>query len=597
VYCFLKKTDWFESRLFEIVGWVALSFAICAGILVCLAAPVGPYDEAIPLVSARFVESGGVPGVDFKSFYPPLYYYALAEAFRLFAPSFLIPRIFSALFFVAIIVAAAHFFRISFYPLRRLAPFMVLPVAIATEALPDPILRSSLLDYAAWPGFALALLSLLTYLISGYASRRNGLWLAIAGLLGGVSTLIRFNFGPYVLFVVLADVLIAELLQGTASPIRSRWRGALRQGILFVVPFGAVNLAFYVAVYGSDVVTAPLRIMAYSAHIMGSSRAFMRLGPNASTLFALLFPGFWIAAQKIIQADRLPSAGTIPIASGAVLAALAFVFRTRPSVALWFPVLSFLSVIAIHVFVFRLPRAALVLLLLHTCMTHYFLSRADFVHAALFPPVVALTIPFLFMSPAINRKSEPSHNMALKGRIFLAILAATYVIADKTDLRTSVTLARGAVRTLARGDLDPHISDRVRLAPDPAMADELKATEFVRGRTTPSTRIFVGVKHHSSPFMNDVLAYWLADRLPAITYINLDSAITSEEPVQEDIINQLQKANTEWAILYDAKGSLMELGFDQNTPGSKALDDFLSAQFQEAAQFGRYSVLARNPPL
>ena len=595
MYRFFTRTDWLESRLLEIVGWVALSLAICAGILVCLAAPVGPYDEAIPLVSARFVEFGYVPGVDFKTFYPPFYYYALAQGFRLLAPSFLIPRILSSLIFVAIVAAAAQLFRAAFYPLRRLAPFMALPLAIASASLPYPILRIPLLGYAAWPGFAVALFSLLMYMSSGYSPRRKRVWLAIAGVLGGISTLVRFNFGPYVLFVVLADLLVSELLVDTSGAVTFRLRSALRQATLYVVPFGAVNIAFYVAVYGTDALAAPLRIMSYSAHVMGSSRAFLRLGPNASTLFLLLFPCFWIAARKIIQVDRLPGSAAIAGASGAVLAALAFVFGAKPSVALWFPAFSFLSVIAIHVFVFRLPRAALVLLLFHTCMLHYFLSRADLAHSAPLALVVALAIPFLFASPTTERQFEPGSSLALKGRVFLAILAATYVMADNTNLWPDIALARHGAGMLARGDLALGISDRRRLASDPEMADEINATEFVRQRTAPSTRIFVGVKDHSSPFANDVRAYWLAERLPAVTYINLDLATTSEEAVQRDIINQIQNAHTQWAILFDAKGSLgMEPEFSPDKPASKALDDFLSTQFHEAARFGRFSVVTRS---
>jgi hypothetical protein len=586
-YRFLKKTDWFESRLFETAGWAMLALATSAVILACLAAQVSPYDEAIPLVCARFIELGAVPAIDFKSFYPPLYYYAIAEGFRLIGPSFLIPRIFSAILLVGIIAAAAYYFRIAFYHLRRLTPFIVLPAAIAAAGA---------LDYAAWPGFALALLSLLIYLISGYATRRNWLWVATAGLMGGVSTLVRFNFGPYVLFVILADILLAELLLETISPVRIRWRRALRQAIFYGIPFGAINLAFYFAVYGGNAISTPLRIVAYSAHVMGSSWAFLRLRPDTMTLFCLLFPCGWIAARKIIQLDRLPGATIIPITAGIVLTGLALLFRARPSVALWFPCFSFVIVIAIDVFVFRLPRAALDLLLLFACMQHYFLTRADSAHAALFAPVVALSIPFLFASPAVKGNSPGSNRLALKGRVFLAILAATYVMADKIDLRANVGLARSAVRMLASGDLNPHIPDRRRLAPDPARADELHATDFVRRRTAPSTRIFVGVKNHSKAFTNDVLAYWLAERLPAVTYINLDSASASEESIQRDIVNQLQKTHTEWAILYDTDGA-PTAPFDEHPPGPKMLDDFLTGHFQEAARFGRYSVMTRNQPL
>jgi hypothetical protein len=266
----------------------------------------------------------------------------------------------------------------------------------------------------------------------------------------------------------------------------------------------------------------------------------------------------------------------------------------RPSISLWFPALSFLTVIALHLYIFPLPRAVICLLLFYVCLQHYFLARADVEHTILFLPIIALTLPFLF---AYSGRANPDEQTYLpKGTVFLALIAVTYAtIASRPELRASAALARNTLATVSSGGLNPRVPDRKRLLlTDPSLTDEIRATEFVRQRTPPSALIFVGVTDHSKSFINDVRAYWLCERLPGVKYINIDSGIASEEVVQREIVADLQRNHVNWAILYNAAGTRDEYLFQMLAPGSRVLDEFLTTHFQEQAHFGRYSVIARR---
>src|SRR5207244_2921094 len=93
------------------------------------------------------------PAIDFTSFYPPFWYYALATGFQLFGRSVLVVRFIASGLYVAAAVATALFLRQALPHLRALLPFLILP----------PVIGFGIFHYPAWPGYALALLSVLTY--------------------------------------------------------------------------------------------------------------------------------------------------------------------------------------------------------------------------------------------------------------------------------------------------------------------------------------------------------------------------------------------------------------------------------------------------
>ena len=121
-----------------------------------------------------------------------------------------------------------------------------------------------LFNYSAWPGYAVSFLSLIAYIRSRNGPLPDERWIAVAGLLAGLSTLIRFNFGPYVLFVACADILVHELISETSIPATVRLRRSLAQVGIFVIPFTLTNVIFYAWIYAADALAAPARMIKYS---------------------------------------------------------------------------------------------------------------------------------------------------------------------------------------------------------------------------------------------------------------------------------------------------------------------------------------------
>jgi hypothetical protein len=584
---FFGEKDWFDSRFFSAVGWAVLFAVLSVQILACLAAPVHQYDDAIPLVSSDLVRLGRTPAIDFKSFYPPFYYFPLAAAFRITARSVLVVRFFAVALYLIAISASILFFRRIFSSLKALVIYMILPVTVAI----GPV------NYPQWPAFALALLSLFAYLHSytRQSSRPALQWLAAAGALAGFSTLVRFNFGPYVAAVAATDILLVEVLLTQKLPFSARVQRAVLHIGAFAGSFAAVNLGFYVLLYGLHGMFRPWQMVTYSMRVMGSHN-FLRIRPKMEVLFPLGFPCAWIFVRKAVRIDKLSTTALVPAVAAAALISLALLAGNRASIAFWFPALSFLAVIVLHVFVFPVPRAVLCLLLFYVCLQHYFLTRADLHHSILFFPIVALSFPFLLVSPAHPKADGQAYPSMPKGLVVVALIGAAYAMAaSRPDLVYSGPLAWNTVVRLSSGVLDLRIPDRQRLPLlDPSLTDEIRAIEFLRQRTSPSTLLFVGVKDHSKSFINDVRAYWLSERLPGVTYINIDSGMAGDETTQREIIAELQRNHVNWAILFDVAGTENEPSFQRLPAASRALDDFLNTHFQEQARFGRYSVVARN---
>jgi hypothetical protein len=331
----------------------------------------------------------------------------------------------------------------------------------------------------------------------------------------------------------------------------------------------------------------------YSMSVM-SLGAFYTLRPHGYILTYLAFPFFWICARKILPNLKFRSSALICAAISIIMPCLAILSGSRPSVALWFPLASLAAVIALHLTISPLPRAALLLLLFYVCVEHYFLSRADSPHSMLFPPLVALTLPFLF---DLQDGVDQGPGWALKGKMILVFFASICYFASSYDSRSSISFAQNALAMLRNGGLDPRTSDRKRILFDNKNGDifeEIQATEFVRQRTAPCEPIYVGVTDHSKSFYNSVRAYWLSERLPGSRHVNLDAPIGSVESEQREIVRELQRNGVHWAILYNSSGTDEERLFERVSGGSKVLDQYLKTEFQEVARFGRYVIIRRS---
>jgi hypothetical protein len=568
------------SRLFQGIAWTVLCCYMVIQILASFGTPLTSYDDAVPLVAADLILHGRKAAIDFLSFYPPLYYYLILAGFHFLGRSALVPTFFAAAIYVMFFVAVARFFWESFPHLRAPAPLIIFPTVIAI----------GLFTYPVWPGYAVSFLSLLAYISSRNRPSPDARWIALAGLLAGLSTLIRFNFGPYVMFAACADILVHELISETSIPATVRLKRSLVQVVILVIPFVLINVIFYASIYRMNAVAAPLQMVKYSMGVMGG-RAFKQLAPNLITLIGLGFPCLWMAGRNVLYIGKLRSAALIA-GVGAMLISVGLLAGRMPSISLWFPALGFVSIVVLHRFVHRLTRPGLCLLFFYVGLQHYFLTRADRDHAFVLYPVVAFSFILLLEAPTIEERRVYFR----KGLIFAVFLALVlFEMASRDAFHPKVSLAGATLRAVRLGVLNPRMPDRQRLLLiDSCLSDEVQSTEFVRQRTSPSDPIFISVNDHSIPFVNHVRAYWLAERLPGLRYVHLDSAVVRDESVQQEIIAELQHNGVNWVILYNLSRGDYNAWFTNLPPAPKSLDNFLATQFREEARFGQFSVIRRR---
>lgn len=586
--------DWFESRPVQVAFSGLLWLYVAIQIVSALAVPLGGYDGSLPLVSADLINRGRLPQVDFSAFYPPLEQYCIAFMFRFAGRTVLAHRFLCAALFIVVVIAANRFFKLHAVRFRSLAPLMTLLVVVGIGAS---------IQLAPWPGFAVAFLTLLTYFMSRETLSEGIPWnTVLAGLLAGVATLIRFNFGIYVAVVVLLDLLVWDLQLGHLHLKRR-----LLSFAAFVVPLFFLNAIFYLAVYGAQGVSALLGILA-AGPASGRSR-FIDL-PRSWPLSALFLPYGWFSLKMIVTDDRLSGRSLVPLIPAVSLVGLAFAWRANPSVAAWLTVLGILTVLVLQMFVFKLERAEFGFVLYLVCLLHYYLYRFDVYHAWPVFLMMAMVIPFLIITPVQGRRASFGMGIA-----FVLLMASMALTCMNSDSLPHASLFMNGLRLIKRGGLSLRISDGERyMTSDPISPwlfiyphqsstwdtpglDEFQTVRFIRSNTGPADAIFVGLKDHSKVFMNDVRIYWLTERLPGSRYIDLEPWVTPTESAQREIVSDLERSGTNWAILEGVENVLVQSSIQRSRPpGSKLLDQFFLANFQEVASFGRLSVLRRKHP-
>ena len=370
---------WLLREWLAFSGWLAVYLYFAASVLTAILAPIGKMDEVIPLIGARQVVHGQIPGIDFWSFYPPLFYYVVAAGFRLLGETVLVPRLIEIFLFAWFLFAFARLLR-NELPDRSLVPWAVLLAAVAIG--PNIIVPF-------WPALALSFLALMFYLRArrgtGFHRSAN---LVGAGLLAGTALLMRINFGFYVPAVVFLDLFILPALHRTSEESLDR---RIRAFTAFVAPFVLLNAVFYGFVYGSSVGTI------FDQCVLATAASMGKIGFDQLTvkngLSALALPILWLIARLIpARKRRIP---LFTLAAGVCgLSALYWLLHSRASAATMLPAAIFVCILVMDALV-RYDRAEACFLFFYTCVLHYYFSRADRPHLMALWPCVALLVSFL----------------------------------------------------------------------------------------------------------------------------------------------------------------------------------------------------------
>jgi hypothetical protein len=581
------------ATLFKLALWV---YAV--GVVVSsFAAPVGQFDDALPLVHGALVQGGRTPSVDFWSFYPGVILYLYAAAFSVFGKTVMAARLVGGILFCLVLLGSVRLLSRLFPESRSLAPLHALILG-ATVA--------SVVTSPAWPGYAVALLAFLTYLSANENLPDYRLRLGLSGALAGLAVMCRVNFAGYVVFVAIVDLALGWWLLG-----QSRWATRqLKLHMTYASIFFAAMLATLGTVaavmYGRHVGLAMSQFVVEAARVM-ATRGFIDLEMSSARLVLLLaFPCGWFWLRMLSGRDVVPPNALIPVACGLVILVTAATLGHDRSVIGVVVGLELVSVLALHLFVQRLERPEFCLVLFSGISLHYFLSRADQYHWRFLLTGPALLLPFLLFRGLRTGAARP--RLITQTGTALAI-----TVAVMCSLLMTPRFRIGPRRILTGAELihsvaqHPGLSDSDRVLglhePDPVWnfvyqnKDERKALRYLRSVTNGYDPIFVGVQEQSRVFVNNLRIYWLADRPIGVRAFQLETQVATEAAVQREQIADLELNRVNWMII----DRLQEIGdttfWKRGYRGAADFDDYVSTHYVEKARFGRFSILQREPSL
>ena len=210
-----------------------------------------------------------------------------------------------------------------------------------------------------------------------------------------------------------------------------------------------------------------------------------------------------------------------------------------------------------------------------------------------------MLLPFLLLEDVDTWEMKPVFffnvvALAVLGPAILVLFAAPQFRLSASRLEIGTRLIGDVLR-------HPHLTDTDRVLgsvqPEAAWAsvypdvDELNAVRYLRRATTSAEPIFVGVRDHSRVFFNDLRIYWLSGRSIGVKTFQLETRDATEPRVQREIIADLSQNNVQWMILDCHPKAGDETFIRRAYVGSTLLDDYIRANFQEQARFGRFAVL------
>ncbi len=124
---------------------------------------------------------------------------------------------------------------------------------------------------------------------------------------------------------------------------------------------------------------------------------------------------------------------------------------------------------------------------------------------------------------------------------------------------------------------------------------------FIRQHVPPNERIYVGLKRHDSPVINDLRFYYLTGRKNCCRYDELHPGITDRADVQQEIIDAIERYRVRCVVIWrfgwsDAVLDKIKTANMAVVPGlgNTHLDTFIAETFQPIGYYGEYVLLWRK---
>ncbi len=525
------------------------------------------YDEGLNLVGAMRVAAGQVPHRDFYANYGPAQFYTLAWLFDLFGPSVFVERIYDLTLRSAIVtmtwaIAAAYCKRW---------------VVVVTTLVCALWLFSAGLPTIAYPVIPLLLIALIgsALLLPVYRAGIGRMPALLAGCATGLAMLFRYDVGFALALVHLSYFALAPGPKNRpAVPARSPMKS-----IVLFYTLGAAAIFLPPALLYLSV--APLHPFLHDI-ILYPAKYYARARRTP-------FPGIhWKSLENL--AVYLP----VVIALLCLYSFLTARFRHDDPRS------------DSHDFADKQDRIGFLTMFGLLGMAFYFkgLVRISVGQMLLSIIPTLLSIAILFDYTARHR---PRLHRFVAWTLALSVFTATWSALKEVRV---LYLSHQAVLEEV---LSPPGPESLRSetawcgAPsrlhvglcflvDPS---HIAAISYIAKHSKPSEPIFIGNARHDRLAMNDLLTYFISDRLPATHWAQFDPDLQMRADIQREMIQELQEKNVRYVILESQFDAVIEPFNDSSkSTGVTLLDDYIRHRYQQVETFGAITVwsLRQNEP-
>jgi hypothetical protein len=521
------------------------------------------YDEGLILVGAMRVAAGQVPHREFYANYGPGQFYTLAWLFHLFGSSVFVERIYDLTLRSAIVTAACG---ITAAYCRRW-------IVVSTTIVCAFWLFSAGLPTIAYPIIPIILIALLSS-VSLLPIFRGDLrkWQALfAGGMTGLTALFRYDIGFALALVHLCCILIAAQL---------RKRNAIT---------GRTSIRSTLVLYSCGV----------AALFLPPALLYLSVAPIQPFVHdIILYP-----AKYYVRSRRLPFPNLH--------------WQSLENLAVYLPVV--VAILCVYTLAFtkepsrdRLtatnavvknpdPRGFLILFgLLGTAFYFKGIVRISVPQMLLsiVPTVVTLAVLYDFTA----HKQRSLHRI-VQWTMALSIFAATWsalkevrvLYLSHESVLQEVLSPPGPASIKIETDwcgVRNRLHTKLCFLVDPGHAS---AISYLSAHTDPSERIFVGLSRHDRIVSNDLLTYFVSDRLPATRWAHFDPDLQTRADIQTEMIQELDRQAVRYIVLesqYDA--SVEAWNGSSKSSGVTLLDDYIRRNYRQVKTFGAISVWLRN---
>jgi hypothetical protein len=125
--------------------------------------------------------------------------------------------------------------------------------------------------------------------------------------------------------------------------------------------------------------------------------------------------------------------------------------------------------------------------------------------------------------------------------------------------------------------------------------DHAKLISYISEHTSPGERIFIGLTRHDRLVANDLLTYFVSDRLPATRWSHFDPDLQTRADIQSEMVQELDRQATRYVILEGQYDSQIQASNDSSkSSGVTVLDDYIRRNYHQVETLGSLSVWLRN---